>query len=520
MRARLVGLAAALTLVGALSGLRCESPSAAAPLPALRLPWAVCDGAADQLDVVVTGSLRLHRDLLPAGGPDPAQLREAVGLQLRHAFAARHNDASARGVLTPDGPPHTVEILGRAEVPYGEDMTVEWPADPTLLVESDYVHRALARGRLAATDPALEVTWRAQVRLIRCDPGADAPAAFELPIPRDPYLLYWTIAVGEHVEHVYLARRIRSFPCADPQIADYPHPEYLWYFWRPSSCAAPQRGLARASLQVTRQTARDGDLSAWRADLAAAIAERPLRIVVVFGYLNHQVPRPEPAEVHAALATPGASTPGVDAEWGSAQYVEFVRGLDGLLEHRSLRLFTQDGDPAAELRASLRSSGRQVELAVHLTETDYLAPPAYAPRHRPLLLAGLREADVIVYAGHSGLGLNFSLAQLELGAAKGAVAAALQRSPVRLVGFIGCYTYSYFGDDLAERLPRSAGDPGPLLVYSGNAVVHTADSVLHLLRTLDCLLASEDGVIRPGVCDLPPPGPKDSPDFLVYGLAP
>lgn len=520
MRARLAGLAAALVLLGALLGLRPEPQPAAAVPPALRLPWAVCGGTVHQLDVVVAGKLRLHRDLLSAGDPDPAQLREAVGLQIQHAFGARHNDPSARGVLTPDGPPHTLEILGRVDVPYGEDMTIEWPADPTLRVESDYVRRALARGRVAAADPAIEFSWRAQVRLIRCDPSADAPQAFELPIPLDPYLLYWTIAASEHVEHVYLARRTRSFPCADPQIADYPHPEYLWYFWRPTDCAAPQRGLGRASLQLTRQAVRDGDLSAWRGGLAAAIADRPLRIVVVFGYLNHQVPRPSPAEVHAALTTPGALPRGVDAEWGSAQYVEFVRRLDELLEHQTRRLFTQDSGPVAELRGNLRGSGRPIELAVHLTETDYLAPPAFAPRHRPLLLAALREADAILYAGHSGLGQNFSLAQLAQGDAQGEVAAALQRSPVRLLGFIGCYTYSYFGDDLAERLPRSAGDPGTLLVYSGNAVVHTADSVVHVLRTLDCLLASADGVIGPGICDLPPPGPKDSPDFLVYGLAP
>jgi hypothetical protein len=490
--------ATALAVLAALLVLRPWSTPQDPPLP-----WAVCGGTVHHADAVLTGTLRLHRALLPDGDLDPALLRDAVALQIRHAFGSLHNDPSARSLLTPDGPPHTVEILERADVAYGHDITVDWPADPELHVESDYVRRALARGQLSADDPAIAVTWRAHVRLTRCDADADSPQTFHLPAPHDPYLLYWSVPAAARVEHVYLRKRARTFPCADPQIADYAHPEYLWYYWQPTrpGCEDRPPDLARVDLQISHQTPPSGDLSAWRRGLATAIQGRPLRVVLVFGYLNHQVPRPDPGDIHAALATRDPPAPAIDAEWGSAQYVEFVRRLNELLEDPTQRLYLADGDPAAEIHGTLQRSRQPALLSVHLTETDYLAPTPYTPRHLPLLLAALRDADAILYAGHSGLGLNFSLAQLEQAAPPGAVAAALQTSPVQLLAFIGCYTYSYFGDDLARRLPRQ----GPLFVYTGNSVADTADSALHVLHTVDC--------------HLPPPGPKDSPDFLVYELA-
>ncbi|HEY8378163.1 MAG TPA: hypothetical protein VIK91_16825, partial [Nannocystis sp.] len=426
------------------------------PDPDPPLAWAVCAGLADDLDLVATGELRLHRDLLPPGGLTPEFVRDAVALQLRQAFAGSHNDPHARITLTPDGPPHTVELLATAEVAYGLDITLDWPNDPELRPESAYVRRALERGRLAAGDPALAVRWCAPLRAARCARDSAHSNLDTLPVPHDPYLLYWTIDAAERIEHTYHGKRVVSFPCAASDIADYAHPEYLWYFWQPRDCPQFQNSphkLGEITLQIVRTRPPSGDLKSWRDRLAAAIHGRPLRIALVFGYLNHHVPRPDLAAVRAALRSGTSDRP---FEWGTHEFLRFVAQRHELLASHTLTVPDDGPDPTAEIRGILRRSGRPVELAVTLTDADYLAPASYPARHAPLLLAALRDADAILYAGHSGLGHNFSRLRLEEHAGADRVAEVLAASPTRLIAFIGCYTYSYFGDDFAPHLPRAA----------------------------------------------------------------
>lgn len=496
MRRALVALAVLLALAALAWSLR---PRAEPPIAR-----AVCGGRVDDLDLLATGTLRLHRDLLPPGGPDDAFIAEAVALQLRHAFAVPHNDPAARDILTPDGPPHTLEILDRTDVAYGRDLTLAWPADPALNPESAYVRNALARGRVAADDPAIVLRWRARVRVASCTTTDTPPTPLRLPVPHDPYLLYWSIPTTHHVEQTYLDKRVVTFPCADPGIADYAHPEYLWYYWQPRRAGCTDllqtpRDLGVVDLEIAGRRAPANDLTPW---LAAFPADRPLRIVLVFGYLNHQIDRPDPAALRASLESAA-----LDPEWGAEQYRRFLRRTAELLVDRTLEPVATATDVSVTITGALRRSGRPVVLEAHLTETDYLAPSTYAPRHAPLLLAALRDADAIVYAGHSGLGLNFSRANLERDTSPAAVADALANSPTNLVAFIGCYTYAYFGDDLARDLQNA------LFVYTGNSVADTADSTLHVLSVLDCLLAGDPR------CDLPAPGPPGEPDFLIWSRA-
>lgn len=481
-----------------------------APRPDPPIAWAVCGAPVHDLDLEITGELLLHRDLAPEGLPD-AFLRDAVALQIRHAFAATHNDPAWTTILTPDGPPHDLELLTRTDTPYDQSLTFDWPDDPLIKPESDYIRRALARRTVAADDPAIRVAWRARVRVAACDPDGKLAEQFTLPVPHDPHTLHWTVPAARRVEHTYFNKRVIGFPCADPDIADYAHPEYLWYYWQPRRAGCEDlstpAALGSVSVRILRQRPPGDDLTAWRDTLAADLGDRPLRVALVFGFLNHQVARPDPARVRDALRTGG--DPDGDPEWGTDQFLIFTRRTTDLLTDRSLTVLERP-DPAVALHGALRRSSRRVEITAHLTETDYLAPPDLAPRHAPILLDALKNADVIIYAGHSGLGLNFSRAQIEKDTAQDAVADALAASPARLVAFIGCYTYAYFGDDLAAGLPRA---DDTLFMYTGNSVAETADSALHILHTLDCLLA---GAAGPGACQLPPPGLPGAHDFLIY----
>ena len=525
-----------LGAVGFFLGWRWHKPGDAdKPLrPTVPFPLATCDGTASYAEAVVSGELRLHRALLPDQTLSAEALHTAVTLQLRYAFASGQNAPAGPTRLTPDGPPRNIELLSQSNVPYGNDLTMDWPADPQLQPESTYVQRALTRRQVAAADAAIVVSYRARVGLARCDQSSESArqADFRFPVPHDPYLLYWHVGRAQRVMQVYGTKRAQTFPCADPEIADYPHPEYLWYFWQPLQPGCPAllpapRVLGWVSLRIIQRLPPSGDFGPFKRSFAPppsrAAAAPALRVVLVFGYLDHQAARPDLAQLARCLTAVSASHPQESGsecsytEWGAAQYGRFLQSAGAVLDVNERVVRVHPEVLETQLSGRLRRSGRRIAITAYLTETDLLAPPPYVPHHIPLVLAALREAEVIVYVGHSGLGANFSVSQLEKSASPKIVAELLRGSPVRVLGFIGCYTYSYFGHDFGQRV----GDRGAetLFVYTGNAVEQTAQSALHILSTLDCIMQSPEGRLRLDACELTRAGDAARPDFLIYELA-
>ena len=242
----------------------------------------------------------------------------------------------------------------------------------------------------------------------------------------------------------------------------------------------------------------------------------PLRVAAIFGYVDHQLPRPSAETVTACAQGPlpsGEEPAGCDdLEWGAAQYVGFVRALQRELVDPQAGWVDDAGERIRVIRGRLRRSGRPLELRAELLETDLLAPPPFVARHAPRLLQALARADVLLYVGHSGLGANLSVAELERALPAPQVDRVLRSSPTRVVGFLGCYTYSYFGPDLAQRLRGGAGRD-TLFVYTGSGVSELAEAALHVLATLDCVLAP--GPAPGGSCA----AARATDDFLIYDYA-
>lgn len=498
---------------------------AARDVPAF--PLASCDGTPSDAEITVRGVLLLH-DALRGQTPPADALRAAAALQLRYAFTVAQADA-ALPTLVPDGPPRAITLLAAQPVPYGRDLTLDWPADPQLRPESDYVKRALTRGRISPRDAATLFTYTARVRVALCEKAPGALKTLRLPAPRDPYLAYWLIPKQKRAELVSGTQRARTFPCADPEIAEYPHPEYLWYFFAPHKkahgCPAlltHPRELTRLDVALTQRTPPSGLPPGLRRALTGPPAT-PLQAVYVFGYLNHQVPRPQPERLLACLQGHDPDAAACQTrEWGTVQFLDFLAALPSALHVRERQVRTDPAGVAVTVHGTLRGSGRPLTLRAHLTETDFLG--LLPPRHVPLLVRALGEADVLVYAGHSGLGLNFAVEKLSQGSPPGAVAAALAGARPRLLGFIGCYTYSYFGRDLARPLAQLRGldetggaVPDTLFAYTGSPVVYAADAALHTLSVLDCILGAPD----PAATQCPPPARagRRAPEFLIFDYA-
>jgi len=497
-------------------------------------PLAVCDGTAYAMDVEVTGQLLLHRDFLSSGMIKPAEVEAAVQQQLRYAFAATQNDEAAALLLTPSGPPSQLDILWQQDVPYGHALHLDWPADPEIHPGIDYVKKALQRRVVSALDAAVQLGYRARLTVAACSRSPNLPSLLTLPIPVDPYLLFWFVDPAQRALRVYGSKSARTFPCAEDDLAEYEHPEYLWYYFQPTRTVpdCPRllqtaRALAVAQLRVVTASSPRGSLREVTQGLrSAAKKHKVLRIGALFGFVDHQHARPTTAQVKECFdqLRPAHSQRNDrcqkdELEWGTLQYLQFVAALRSRLADYAEEVVS--GPPggvfSVVVTGKVPRSRVPVEVKVDLMETDFLAPAPYVPRHLPWVAQALQQQDVLLYAGHSGLGENLSAAKLEQALGVPKTTALLLRSTTQVVAFLGCYTYSYFGRDLAPLLRGGAGRE-TLFAYTGNAVTQLSQSALHVLTVLDCALASSEGRDDEEALSL---CVKEEPkaNFLIYDYA-
>jgi hypothetical protein len=157
------------------------------------------------------------------------------------------------------------------------------------------------------------------------------------------------------------------------------------------------------------------------------------------------------------------------------------------LERHAARV--EGGYLVTEIGGRLKRSGRPLRVRVWLGMTDIFGPRP--PQHWPILRRGLAEDQIVVYWGHAGIGENFRLSQIEqhVGISHAQMSTELRRSPLRLVAFLSCYSYMYFGQDLLDA--GAERDEGAFLVFTG---IGKAKHEAGPLAVLDLV----DRVVEPG----------------------
>ena len=149
---------------------------------------------------------------------------------------------------------------------------------------------------------------------------------------------------------------------------------------------------------------------------------------------------------------------------GSTNIVWFVRTLSDLLSPGTEKLSIEAKDSLLIVEAKLAKSQRDVRVRIYFGLTDLLTNAD--AEYWKSLAYGLGHDDVVLYTGHSGLGENMKLSHLL--AATGLTENDLLRTAPanQVIGIFSCYSYSYFGEEIAQARAR---------VGSGNTT--------HYLRT-------------------------------------
>ena len=461
------------------------------------------------------GRILLHKAYLATMGDEVAAIRTSIEHQLRYLWGHYRNDADAHAkvqlALSAETP--ELKIVSRKDVPYGRDLLLPYPEKQARLqLEDAYTIAAVKRGSTMKGDPALliefELSWKAAI----CGRAIDPPASVRVPLPPDPWLAYWYVPRRLHRPLRYHQDRAVTNPCADDDFADLPHPFYYWYDWLPTRHGPDDSGrsfdcrkLLHAGdhydffdVKLSRAGAPTQDFSKLRAQLASG----PLTATILVGVTDHTVTDPQlatwrtllgdasdgelPVRASSALV---AWARGKQMESGTRSFLKVLEELSSVMRIARHKSTLDDGYLLVEVNGTLVKSGRPIRVRVYLGLTDIFGP--VPPKHWRLLRRALTEDQIVAYWGHSGIGENFRLAQIEknLAVPHEQMAKELRASPLRLVAFISCYSYMYFGQDLLAA--GAELKDGAYFVFTGvEAAKHEAGPL--------AVLELVDDVLRPG----------------------
>jgi hypothetical protein len=456
----------------------------------------------------------LHQAFLADG-----KIEESIEHQLRYLWGHYRNDAAAHGALqislSAEAP--EIQILSKEVVPYGRDLALPYPTrEKRLAIDDAYTRRAVARGRVKKSDPALLVEYEIHFKLAVCGRGEDPSPTVRVPLPPDPWLAYWYVPLARHRPLRYHKDRAVTNPCADDDFADLPHPFYYWYDWLPDRHGPDDDGhpfdcrqwLSAGTdydffdVKLERISAASHDFSRLRKQLDATPG--PLSATILVGVVDHKVIDLRlPAwqkllgeDDHGSLPS---RADGARIQWkqspprepGTASFLGVLSELRNVMDIERHQSRVDDGYLMVEANGKLKQSGRPMRVRVWLGMTDVFGPRP--PRHWRILERALAEDELVIYWGHSGIGENFRLAQIEknLKLSHEAMSAELARSPLRLVAFISCYSYMYFGQDLLAA--GAQHDGGGYFVFTGMEHSTHEAGPLAVLDLVDRVMSRPDG---------------------------
>lgn len=509
----------------------------AQPPPAPRreqLQIVTCQRPAAEHVATLRGQILLHRAFLAPGAAEDEQIRLSLKQQLRYVWGHYRTHATAsrelRMVLSAEEP--ELAILKKTATTYGRDLILDWQTGrPHLDITDPYTLRAIGVGRTRKDDPALIIDYEARFKVGVCSleqtvsATAGQPTTLTVPLPRDPWLFFWHVPAAARRPMRYAGVVNITNPCSDDDFAELPHPYYYWYDWQPGrkgpdangqpfDCPAllrPGVDFFPNTVQLRPYSTASRSFRALREGLGAgpAAAQKPVRATVLIGVLDHEVRTLDADGLRARLEASKSGKKDLASqaqallqgdfapaqEGGTAKLLHLFADLHEVAAVRSFHSQTERGFLRVDIAATLRRSGRPLQLRAYLGLTDLFGP--VPPSHFFILQRALAEDHVVVYAGHSGIGENFRLAQIEkhLQMPHEDFVRAYRGAPHQLIAFLSCYSYMYFGQDLLEA-SKSRAAPGGEFVFTGDAYTKGDRGALALLDLVDQVLDPRNPAAR------------------------
>jgi hypothetical protein len=440
-----------------------KSASHEAPLLAL------CVGEFVQYEAKIESSFVLNQKFLGKNSELLTKkfLMESVRQQLNFAqgFLINNFNRSHRtAALSAEDP--AVAILSLEETHYSRAMAFQPVGE--LPIPNKYLEQAYAAGRTEASDPAVRVHYSARFKLGTCGVPMETIVS---QLPLDPWLAYFSVGRSDRQVYRWNQKKAEVFPCATNELADFPEPTYLWYFWSPLrrslepnlrwlNCETLlQDVLVTTPIVLTAPHSSFARSHRHKVSMPLQHVQRPREVSLIFGTADHNIKHFSSGEINGRIAFDRVTGLRVEntrqLERGLYEYLFFLGALSELMHIENMQRRLKDNSIEITLLGRLVQSGQAVRLRTFFGPTDVFAEEP--PQHWDFAQRSLRS-DVIIYAGHSGLGRNMSLREIQRSAqaTKRTASHVLRRAPrAQMFAYLSCYSYSYFGNDMRRRIKRS-----------------------------------------------------------------
>jgi len=431
--------------------------------------------------------------------------------QVKYVWGYLRNNAEAQkttqAVVSAEDP--VVRILDVKEGKYGRNLHLFWEEQkPHLVIEDVYTQRAVKRGSTKTSDAALLVNYEVTFRMALCGPARAVESTLNVQLPADPWLMYWHVGKEFHRPMRYFQKKAITNPCSDDDFADLPHPIYYWYDFLPDrhgpddagkefdcrKILKPNRDYFSHALKLKRVAEPSFDFADFRREMESNPG--PLNVTILYGVLDHDVTQPDVEGLRAELAEGAPLAERVrDAratenprERAVRQLLQLLTDLPSVVTVTSHTTALQDGYLRLTLQGTFKRSGRLVRMHLFHGLTNVFGP--VPPNHWAIARQAITTEHVVIYVGHSGIGENLKLSQIEkhLQVPHQQLADELAKAPYQVMAFLSCYSYMYFGQDL-----MNAGGKGREFVFTGTGYGKGEQGSLAVLDLLDqTLLKNSD----------------------------
>ncbi|MEQ1876570.1 MAG: hypothetical protein ABL958_07985 [Bdellovibrionia bacterium] len=508
-----------LALTGAILAFRSLGPAQEADLSTQNLNGVACGKTSAEYSLSFSDRVVLNVSFLDPKLSEDDNLKSAIEQKIRYFTQYFLTAKNLPFKVVRSSVPAEVTITSKRIAKYPFKLNIDWTEKPDLPIDDMYTRAAIKKGSTSRLDKSLEADYQARITVLTCGASGDELEIVG-PVPVDPMLFYWNVPSSERRHLKWNASEAIANPCADNEVADFPHPGYFWYFWDPYFTGKDADGKkvdCTARLQSGRdflvQKARLTKIRDVNPDFSFmhsrfSKSEGPLTAVFFFGYLDHQIPEPKTAEIVSLLEQQGRGIPADHFEWGSSAFLNFVGEARTRLREPTVTVAAEGDYTVAVIAGRLIESGREIQIKALLGPTDVFGKTRTG--HWKWVPGALENSDIVVYAGHSGLGENFSLARAatELKIEASELNAVATKKPYQLLAFLSCYSYSYFGQDILD----GAGSLKPArdIIYSAASLGFSRyqDTSIAIVEFVDRVLAT-------GTFEAPA-RLKPADDFLVF----
>jgi hypothetical protein len=441
-----------------------------------------CKHEGGEASVRLTGSFVLSRSFFQASETafGKEAVSDAIAQELRYAGGAfLRSEQENASVVVDFAEPFVVESVRSEEEPYPLSLQVDAVVHPDVKVTHPYLLAAMKRGEIKKGEPGVKISFQVKFHAMACAGGKDRlKTNFQMYLPSDPFLAYWLVPAVSRESIQWHQSRFTINPCADQELADIPDPFYYWYFWEPKAVGVSHDGKSFACQSLLKE---NQELTSVKAEIVSVESPKGktvqfdrenfnrkngIRLMAIFGVIDPRGTRMAYSDVlklaqkkeikDMASLLKIATFPQSDpVDPGTSNLIQFLRALDSHLATEGIRITSIPEDDILVVEGALKNTLKKVKVRIFYGETDVLTTAS--PQYWKSLADSLQNDDIVLYSGHSGLGENMKLENIYQSTKLTANRIFANAPAYQLVGIFSCYSYSYFGGEIAQARLKTPG---------------------------------------------------------------